>query len=310
MLPAKARVIKSAFELISQREIDTLAQNFFSNQSIDNIFSNSAVSQIINYTMGIAYAVFAICFLVGLFNISVKNDNFSTQGVFSPLQFFIKAALVKILMDASPNLFKSMMNGAMDLLNYILSSSAGVGTSPDDGKITDEVFTELARHLSLMEAWISWLLTGILSLFLILMTLFIALTFASLIIKIVIYYLITPIGVATLVNDETSLAGKNFLRTLFAFAGELIVIGIVIALYSAIANSVDSFFGVASGAGGSKIINILFNGSHYLQEAVTNKDVNAFTLPISMFSRVFLTVLFIQLLKKAEPISRRLTGAN
>ncbi len=307
MLPAKARVMKSAFELISQREIDTLAGNFFSNQSIDTIFSNTAVAQIVNYTMGIAYAVFAICFLVGLFNISVKNDNFSTQGVFSPLQFFIKAALVKILMDASPNLFKSMMSGAMDLLNYILNASTGFGT---EGKITDEVFTQLARRLSLMEAWASWLLTGILSLVLLLMTLFIALTFASLIIKIVIYYLITPIGVATLVNEETSLAGKNFLRTLFAFAGELVVIGIVIALYSAIANNVDAFFGVAANGAGNKIINILFNGSHYLQEAVDSKKVNAFTLPLSMFSRVFLTVMFMQLLKKAEPISRRLTGAN
>lgn len=307
MLPSKARIMKSAFELISQREIDTLAGNFFSNQSIDTIFSNTAVTQIVNYTMGIAYAVFAICFLVGLFNISVKNDNFSTQGVFSPLQFFIKAALVKILMDASPNLFKSMMSSAMDLLNYILEASTSFGT---EGKIADEVFTQLARRLNLMEAWASWLLTGILSLILLVLTLFIALTFASLIIKIVIYYLITPIGVATLVNEETSLAGKNFLRTLFAFAGELIVIGIVIALYSAIANNVDAFFGVASDQAGGKIISILFNGSSYLQDAVDNKDVNAFTLPLSMFSRVFLTVMFMQLLKKAEPISKRLTGAN
>lgn len=307
MLPSKARIMKSAFELISQREIDTLAGNFFSNQSIDTIFSNTAVTQIVNYTMGIAYAVFAICFLVGLFNISVKNDNFSTQGVFSPLQFFIKAALVKILMDASPNLFKSMMSGAMDLLNYILETSTSFGT---EGKIADEVFTQLARRLNLMEAWASWLLTGILSLILLVLTLFIALTFASLIIKIVIYYLITPIGVATLVNEETALAGKNFLRTLFAFAGELIVIGIVIALYSAIANNVDAFFGVASDQAGGKIISILFNGSSYLQDAVDSKDVNAFTLPLSMFSRVFLTVMFMQLLKKAEPISKRLTGAN
>ena len=186
-----------------------------------------------NVTLPVAYTILALFFVMELYKLSLKTESMgaSSLGAENVFKVLFKVVICKTVLESTPKILKNIYAATVHIIQGAKGALAEVKlpVKPDALSPIDEILSALERSF-----WGD--LIFLLLLFIGYLIVVIAVAIASVMIigrfiEIYIYLAVAPIPLATLISDEQSQIGKNFIKSFAAVCIQGFLIYLVLTFF-------------------------------------------------------------------------------
>ena len=188
-----------------------------------------------NVTLPVAYTILALFFVTELYKMSLKTESMGSTsiGAENIFKLLFKVVICKTMLESTPLILKAIYSASIHLISGSITVLKSIVVEKDElTKLLESVapsttlgfFGELVLLLLMFISYLIVLIAVVIA----------GAMVVGRFVEIYVYYAIAPIPLATLISEEQSQIGKNFLKSFAAVCIQGFLIYLVLAFFPVI----------------------------------------------------------------------------